>query len=121
MFLADRLPTKPVATFDLCPETGRARLSYRRAAEIFETTTGPLAHPGADPDELEHLHGWTLHQLRHAALTHDAEDGTNTPTLLARSRHRSIRSLERYTYVGRDALAQHVANSDPNARKNTRR
>lgn len=36
-----------------------------------------------------------------------------SPTLLARSRHRSIRSLERYTLVGRDALARHVAKSDP--------
>jgi hypothetical protein len=39
---------------------------------------------------------WTLHQLRHSSLTHEAEDGTNTPTLLARSRHASVRSLERY-------------------------
>jgi hypothetical protein len=23
--------------------------------------------------------GWTLHQLRHLALTHAAEDGTNLP------------------------------------------
>jgi integrase/recombinase XerD len=120
VFLADRLPTKPVASLDLCPTTGRARLSYRRAAEIFELATRPLAHPAASAEELADLDGWTLHQLRHAALTHDAEDGTNTPTLLARSRHRSIRSLERYTRVGRDALAKHVADRDPNARKNKR-
>ena len=41
-------------------------------------------------------HTWTLHQLRHAALTHAAEDGTNTPIVLARSRHASVRSLERF-------------------------
>jgi len=28
-----------------------------------------------------------LHQLRHSALTHAAEDGANTPMLLARFRH----------------------------------
>jgi len=31
--------------------------------------------------------------IAHSALTHAAEDGTNTPMLLARSRHASIRSL----------------------------
>ena len=46
----------------------------------------PLAHPSASAEELAHLNGWTLHQLRHAALTHDAEDATNTPTMLARRR-----------------------------------
>jgi hypothetical protein len=52
---------------------------HRRAAELFQARTG-----------------WTLHQLRHSALTHAAEDGTNLPLLLARSRHASVRSLERY-------------------------
>ena len=37
-----------------CPVTGRARMSYRRAAEIFTSATAPL-----DPDG----RGWTLHQL----------------------------------------------------------
>jgi integrase len=61
LFLADRLPTRAVAGADLCPETGRARLSYRRAAELFERHTRRLAHPGADPTELADLDGWTLH------------------------------------------------------------
>jgi signal transduction histidine kinase len=30
--------------------------------------------------------GWSPYQLRHSAVTHAAEDGTNTPILLARSR-----------------------------------
>jgi len=79
VFLAERQPTRAVPSVDRCPVTGRARLSYRRAAELFSEAT----------------HGWTLHQLRHSALTHAAEDGTNTPILLARSRHASVRSLER--------------------------
>jgi integrase/recombinase XerD len=117
VFLAGRMPARAVAGADLCPVTGRARLSYRRAAELFELRTRPLAHPGATPAELAGLHGWTLHQLRHSMLTHEAENGTNTPTLLARSRHASVRSLERYARPGPEAVARHVARSDPAARR----
>lgn len=79
VFLADRLPTRAAPTLDLDPATGRPRLSYRRAAAIFaERPAGPSP------------------QLRHSALTHAAEVGTNLPLLLARSRHASVRSLERY-------------------------
>jgi hypothetical protein len=63
-------------------------LSYRRAADLFSAATN----------------GWTLHQLRHSALTHAAEHGTNTPILLARSRHASVRSLERYARPGPEAV-----------------
>jgi site-specific recombinase XerD len=111
VFLAGRTPTRAVATVDLCPVTGRARLSYRRAAEIFEHATRPLADP------VDRARGWTLHQLRHAMLTHEAESGTNTATLLARSRHASVRSLERYARPGPDAVAAHVAATDPAARR----
>ena len=72
--------------------------SYRRAAELFSEATTPA---------------WTLHQLRHSALTHAAEDGTNTPILLARSRHTSVRSLERYARPGPEAVARYVAEHDP--------
>jgi integrase/recombinase XerC/integrase/recombinase XerD len=45
-------------------ERGRARLSYERAENLFrEWTTAVLGQAA------------TLHQLRHSALTHDAEDG----------------------------------------------
>jgi integrase/recombinase XerD len=111
VFLADRRPTRAVATADLCPVTGRARLSYRRAAEIFEEATRPLADP------LHRAQGWKLHQLRHSMLTHEAENGTSTPTLLARSRHASVRSLERYARPGPEAVARHVADTDPAARR----
>ncbi|MFD4954694.1 hypothetical protein [Streptomyces sp. NPDC058451] len=62
---------------------------------------------------------WTLHRLRHSALTHDAEDGTSTPMLLARSRHASVRPLERYARPGVDSVARHVAERDPAARRRT--
>lgn len=101
VFLAGRRPTRAVPSVDLCPLTGRARLSYRRAAELFSDITK----------------GWTLHQLRHSALTHAAEDGTNTPILLARSRHASVRSLERYARPGPEAVARHVAEHDPARRR----
>ena len=92
VFLIARKPARAAASGDLCPVTLRARLSYRRTAESFELATRPLANPGATAGELEELHGWTLHQLRHSLLTHEAEDGTSTPMLLARSRHASVRS-----------------------------
>jgi integrase len=101
VFLADRQPTRAVSTVDRCPLTGRARLSYRRAAELFGAATG----------------GWTLHQLRHSALTHAAEDGINTPILLARSRHASVRSLERYARPGPEAVARYVAEHGPARRR----
>jgi hypothetical protein len=65
VFLASRKPARAVATADLCPVTGRPRLSYRRAAELFEQSTRRLAHPEATSAELASLRGWTLHQLRH--------------------------------------------------------
>jgi integrase/recombinase XerD len=100
VFLGDRRPTRAVANLDLDPTSGRARLSYRRAAELFHASTG-----------------WTLHQLRHSALTHAAEDGTNLPLLLARSRHASVRSLERYARPGPEAVARHLAETDPARRR----
>ncbi|MEU1667120.1 site-specific integrase [Streptomyces sparsogenes] len=104
---------------DVRPETGQARLSYRRAEEIFEENTRLPANPLASPEDIEDLDGWTLHRLRHSALTHDAEDGTSTPVLLARSRHACVRSLERYARPGVDAVARHVAERDPAARRRT--
>ncbi|MFI7701444.1 tyrosine-type recombinase/integrase [Nonomuraea sp. NPDC049480] len=66
LFLADRRaptsgPGAPSAA-DICPITGRGRLSYPRAEHLFKTASAEL-----DP----HRQGWTLHQLRHSALTHD--------------------------------------------------
>jgi integrase/recombinase XerC/integrase/recombinase XerD len=98
-FQGDR-PIRAVAGLDLDPTSGRARLSYRRAAELFHARTG-----------------WTLHQLHHSALTHAAEDGTNLPLLLARSRHASVRSLERYARLGPEAVARHLAETDPARRR----
>jgi integrase len=47
----------PARAADRCPVTGQARMSYRRAAELFTALTRPL-----DPA----ARGWTLHQLSSA-------------------------------------------------------
>ena len=89
------------AAVDLCPNTGRARLSYRRAEELFCEQTG----------------GWTLHQLRHSAITHLAEQNVALPLLMAKSRHTSLRSLQKYARPGVDAVAKLTAEHDPARRR----
>jgi hypothetical protein len=59
VFLAGRRAPAGAAPADVCPLTGRARMSYRRAAEIFAAVSRPLDPVGR---------GWTLHQLRQAGL-----------------------------------------------------
>ena len=50
-------------------------------------------------------------------LPTSSEDGTSTPMLLARSRHASVRSFERYARLGPEAVARYVAAADPAARR----
>ena len=101
VFLTDRRAQVQLAPLDLDPATGRARLSYRRAAELFTAAAN----------------GATLHQLRHSALTHAAEDGTNTATLLSYSGHTSVASLARYARVSPEALGRWQAERDPARRR----
>jgi integrase len=102
LFLADiaPAPARQPALADLDPDTGRARLSYRRAEELFSAATG----------------GWTLHQLRHSRLTHLAEHGIQLPILLAKSRHTSLASLQIYAQPTFDAVATATAAIDPDRR-----
>ena len=58
VFLTDRKAPARTPPADVCPLTGQARMSYRRAAEIFVAETRPLDPAGR---------GWTLHQLSAAA------------------------------------------------------
>ena len=118
VFLTGRRARVALAAADLDPASGRARLSYRRAEEVFTELTKPLAHPDiTDPGLLKDAEGWTLHQLRHSALTRAAENGANTGTLLAYSGHTSVASLARYTRVSPDALARWQAGRDPHRRR----
>ncbi|GAB2745940.1 site-specific integrase [Salinifilum aidingensis] len=69
-----------VADHDLDPDTERGRLGYDAALKTFKAATG----------------GWTLHDLRHSALTHGAEDGLAVTTLMVKSGHQDVRTLARY-------------------------
>ena len=106
LFLADIAPApgRQPALADIDPGTGRARLSYRRAAEVFKTASG----------------GRTLHQLRHSRLTHLAESGVQVPILMAKSRHTSLTShtsLGVYAKPTFDAVAAATAALDPDRRR----
>lgn len=110
VFLASRRPSpaRTPAAGDLCPTTGRARLSYRRAETLFREATAPLDPAG---------HGYTPHQLRHSRLTDLGEEGWSAPMLMALSGHASLRNLGIYTHVGPEALAAALAAQDPNRRR----
>ena len=90
IFLADRRPAsaRAPASVDLCPITGRGRLSYERAAYLFKHNSLKISK-----------NGWTLHQLRHSALTRLAEAGVNLPLLWPKpdtrtsDRYRNTRDL----------------------------
>lgn len=102
LFLSSRpaAADRAVASLDQDPESGLPRLSYRRAAETFKEVSGH-----------------TLHELRHAALTHLAESGVPLPLLMAKSRHQSIRSLQRYVNPSVEAVARLTAQMDPSRRR----
>jgi|HubBroStandDraft_5_1064220.scaffolds.fasta_scaffold82972_2 integrase len=100
VFVTERKARVQLPAADLDP-SGRARLSYQQAEALFSEASG----------------GATLHQLRHSALTHDAELGTGTPMLMARSGHTSVRSLAKYARVSAEALQRHQAERDPARRR----
>jgi len=100
LFVTERKARVQLPAADL-DEHGCARLSYQQAEALFSEASA----------------GATLHQLRHSALTHDAEDGTSTPMLMARSGHTSVRSLAKYARVSAEALARHQAERDPARRR----
>jgi hypothetical protein len=100
VFVTERKARVQLLASDL-DDRGRARLSYQQAGALFTAASG----------------GATLHQLQHSALTHDAEDGTGTPMLMARSGHVSVRSLAKYARVSAEALERHQAERNPARRK----
>jgi site-specific recombinase XerD len=108
IFLADRRPgpARAPASLDQCPTTGRGRLSYERSAYLFKQHSLKVAKTG-----------WTLHQLRHSALTHLAEDGVNLPLLMAKSGHDNLRSLQKYARPSAEAVAAMTAAHDPARRR----
>ena len=101
LFLTNRRAHVELPPCDIDQASGRARLSYGQAEDLFKAASG----------------GATLHQLRHSALTHDAEDGASTPMLMAKSGHTSVASLARYARPSAEALARWQAQRDPARRR----
>ncbi|MEU8176871.1 DUF6596 domain-containing protein [Microbispora hainanensis] len=96
LFLADRRPGpgRMPSAADLCPHTGRGRLSYERAEYLFKRATAELDPEGG---------GYTLHRLRHSRLAHLGEDGWSAPMLMSLSGHASARTLHGFVRVPRPA------------------
>jgi site-specific recombinase XerD len=101
VFQTSRAAAAGTPAVDVCPVTGHARLSYRQAAALFA----------------QHSGGLTLHQLRHSQLTELAAAGEGTTLLMAKSRHRSLQSLQRYARPGPEAVAALTARHDPARRR----
>jgi integrase len=72
---------------DICPETGRTRLGYDRARILLARN--------AD--------GLRLHQLRHFA-THLGEASVSANVIMAKTGHKSLRSVQRYVKPGLAAV-----------------
>ncbi|GII94441.1 tyrosine-type recombinase/integrase [Sinosporangium siamense] len=115
LFLADRRApaagSRVPAAADVCPITGRGRLSYPRAEYLFKQASADLDPHGQD---------WTLHQLRHSALQHLAEAGRSAPELQVKSLHAHLASLGRYVQLDEQTSARITAEEDPAARRRFR-
>ena len=73
---------------DICPETSRVRLGYDRARVL-------LAH---------YADGLRLHQLRHSSATHLGEANVSASVIMAKTGHKSLRSVQRYVKPGLAAV-----------------
>jgi integrase len=85
LFVTGRRARQPRRA-DLTPE-GYARLSYRQADTLWK----------------RYAPGWTLHQLRHTAISARAAKGYTEVELKRFSGHTSLRSLEGYIAHNREA------------------
>jgi len=103
VFVTDRRPgrARAPAAGDLDPATGRARLSYEMAEQLFKRYSG----------------GRTLHQLRHSRLTHLGEQNVSAPLLMAISGHKRLQTLQRYVKPSQAAVAKLLAATDPDRRR----
>jgi integrase len=92
LFLASRkpVPARRPAHRDICPHTGRGRLGYDRARILFK----------------EHTGGLDLHQLRHSAATHLGDQKVPLQLIMAKTRHKSPRTVMRYVKPGDEAVAE---------------
>uniref|UniRef100_UPI003F497EDE tyrosine-type recombinase/integrase n=1 Tax=Actinokineospora sp. CA-119265 TaxID=3239890 RepID=UPI003F497EDE len=92
LFLSDRLPgphrLATTAARNLCPETGRTRLGYDRARILLG----------------QHADGLRLHQLRHSSATHLGDANVSANVIMAKTGHRSLRTVQRYVRPGLAAV-----------------
>jgi integrase len=91
LFLASRrpVPARRPAERDICPHTGRGRLGYDRARVLFRRYTG-----------------LQLHRLRHSAATHLGDQKVPLQLIMAKTRHKSPRTVMRYVKPGDEAVAE---------------
>ena len=103
VFLTERRAAshRVTAAADLDPESGRARLSYEMAEQLFKQAT----------------QGKTLHQLRHSRLTHLGDQNVSAPLLMAISGHKQLATLQQYVKPSQDAVARLMADTDPDRRR----
>lgn len=94
VFLSERKPGPKrwttTAARDRDEETGQIRLGYDRCRIL-------LAQYGD---------GLRLHQLRHSAATHLGEANVSTAVIMAKTGHKSLRSVQRYVRPGTAAVAE---------------
>ena len=103
VFLTERRAAshRVTAAANLDPESGRARLSYEMAEQLFK----------------EHSGGATLHRLRHSRLTHLGDENVSAPLLMAISGHKQLATLQQYVKPSQDAVAKLMADTDPDRRR----
>lgn len=103
VFLTERRAAshRVTAAADLDPGSGRARLSYEMAEQLFKQATK----------------GKTLHQLRHSRLTHLGDQNVSAPLLMAISGHKQLSTLQQYVKPSQDAVAKLMADTDPDRRR----
>lgn len=103
VFLTERRAAshRVTAAADLDPDSGKARLSYEMAEQLFKQATK----------------GKTLHQLRHSRLTHLGEANVSAPLLMAISGHKQLSTLQQYVNPGQEAVAKLMADTDPDRRR----
>jgi hypothetical protein len=85
---------------DIDQASGRTRLSYRQAEELFKTTPSrrgmPLRTPYSWQDTTRKVASTAGSDTRHSALTDDAQNGASAPMPVAKSRHTPVALLARY-------------------------
>jgi hypothetical protein len=111
-FGVDQLPKGESA-----PPLNSSGYLHGRAIRASFTWDPPRITCPGNRGNSNHSGGLALHQLRHTTLTRLAEDGVDTALLKAKSRHRSLRSLERHVRPSDAAVACLTAAHDPEARR----